>query len=284
MRMEDLDTPAVVIDRAIAEANLRRAQAYADEHGLPLRPHIKTHKLPYFARRQVEPGAIGITCQKIGEAEVMADAGLDEIFITYNILGAQKLERLMRLHGRSRISVMADSALTSTAMRRLSTKPITRCRSWSSATPARSVAASRPLRRRWTWRAHRCGARPALRRADDLSAARRRRKSTAGCLRPPGGSRRRAGGARISNGGTPDLYSAARVTSVTEHAPAPTSIPTACRWLWPRRQGRLRADRARHRRQPPDCRPRHDRCGSKALAGDPAPRPAMATSWPIPER
>ena len=105
MRVEYLDTPAIVIDRRIVEANLKRAQAHADRQGKTLRPHIKTHKLPMFAKRQLELGAIGITCQKIGEAEVMADAGIADIFIPYNIIGAPKLERLKALHGRITLSV-----------------------------------------------------------------------------------------------------------------------------------------------------------------------------------
>jgi D-serine deaminase-like pyridoxal phosphate-dependent protein len=112
MRVEDLDTPAIVIDRRLVEANLRRAQAHAGKHGLKLRPHIKTHKLPLFAQRQVELGAAGITCQKIGEAEVMADAGITDIFIPYNIIGPQKLARLKALHGRVTLSVTADSRET----------------------------------------------------------------------------------------------------------------------------------------------------------------------------
>lgn len=107
--IDDLDTPAILIDAARAEANIARAQAHADRHGLKLRPHIKTHKLPYWARKQVAAGAVGITCQKIGEAEVMADAGLADIFIPYNILGRTKLERLKALHGRVTLSVTADS-------------------------------------------------------------------------------------------------------------------------------------------------------------------------------
>ena len=74
MRIEDLDTPVPVIDLDRVEHNLTKMQAYCDRHGLRLRPHIKTHKMPAFARRQVELlGACGITCQKLGEAEVMAD-------------------------------------------------------------------------------------------------------------------------------------------------------------------------------------------------------------------
>lgn len=107
--LDDIDTPAVLIDLDRAMANIDRAQAYADRHRLALRPHIKTHKLPYFARAQVERGAVGITCQKIGEAEVMADAGLTDIFLPYNILGRDKLARLKALAGRVRLTVTADS-------------------------------------------------------------------------------------------------------------------------------------------------------------------------------
>ena len=112
MNIDDIDTPAVLVDLDKAEANLRAAQAYADAHGLPLRPHVKTHKLPRFARLQVELGAIGITAQKLGEAEAMADGGLTDIFLPYNILGAAKLDRLNNLHQRITLSVTADSAAT----------------------------------------------------------------------------------------------------------------------------------------------------------------------------
>ena len=112
LSIDDLDTPAILIDAARAEANISRAQAHADSHGLKLRPHIKTHKLPYWAKKQVAAGAVGITCQKIGEAEVMADAGLSDIFLPYNILGRAKLERLKGLHGRVTLSVTSDSRET----------------------------------------------------------------------------------------------------------------------------------------------------------------------------
>ena len=108
----ELDTPAVLIDIDRVEANLKRVQDYADSHGLKLRPHIKTHKLPRFARRAMELGAVGITVQKLGEAEVFADAGITEIFLPYNIIGSAKLARLKALHGRVNISVTADSAET----------------------------------------------------------------------------------------------------------------------------------------------------------------------------
>ncbi|RWC02177.1 D-TA family PLP-dependent enzyme [Mesorhizobium sp.] len=111
LSIDDLDTPAILIDVDRAEANIARAQAHADRHGLKFRPHIKTHKLPYWAKKQIAAGAVGITCQKIGEAEVMADAGLTDIFLPYNIVGA-KLERLKALHSRVTLSVTSDSMET----------------------------------------------------------------------------------------------------------------------------------------------------------------------------
>jgi D-serine deaminase-like pyridoxal phosphate-dependent protein len=110
--IDEIDTPAVLIDIDRVAKNIARAQAAADAAGVKLRPHIKTHKLPFFAKKQVEAGAAGITCQKIGEAEVMADAGLTDIFLPYNILGKAKLERLKALNGRIALSVTADSATT----------------------------------------------------------------------------------------------------------------------------------------------------------------------------
>ena len=102
-----------VIDEDRLTANIARAQAYMDEHGLAFRPHIKTHKLASVAAAQVAAGAVGINCQKLTEAEAFADAGFDDILITYNILGAQKLAGLRALQDRvARLSVVADSAVT----------------------------------------------------------------------------------------------------------------------------------------------------------------------------
>ena len=114
--IDDLDTPAVLVDLDRIETNLRRAQDYANEHGLRLRPHIKTHKIPEFARRQVEIGAVGITCQKLGEAEVMADAGIDDILITFNLVGRAKLHRLVALARRVHVSVTIDNAVVASEL------------------------------------------------------------------------------------------------------------------------------------------------------------------------
>jgi D-serine deaminase-like pyridoxal phosphate-dependent protein len=109
MNVGDLDTPAVLIDVDVMERNLRRLATYSSEHRLNLRPHTKTHKIPEFARRQVALSASGITVAKVGEAEVMADAGLNDILIVYPIIGEPKLRRLIGLASRVRLTVAADS-------------------------------------------------------------------------------------------------------------------------------------------------------------------------------
>jgi len=111
MRVEDLETPVPVIDLDRVEHNLAKMQAYCYQHGLRLRPHIKTHKMPAFARRQVELGACGITCQKLGEAEVMVDAGLDDILISYPLIGPAKALRLAALARRAKMTVAVDNPL-----------------------------------------------------------------------------------------------------------------------------------------------------------------------------
>ncbi len=112
MHTDDLMTPVVVIDLDRMAANIARLQDYLDAHGIANRPHIKTHKVPAIARKQLAAGAVGITCQKVSEAEAMANAGLDDIFLPYNIVGVAKLDRLMALARRIRLSVTADSAYT----------------------------------------------------------------------------------------------------------------------------------------------------------------------------
>lgn len=108
-----VDTPAVLVDLDIAEANIAKFQAHCDAHGLKLRPHIKTHKLPMLAQAQIKAGAIGITCQKVSEAEAMiADGGVGDVLITFNILGAKKLARLRALSEKVKLSVVADNSLT----------------------------------------------------------------------------------------------------------------------------------------------------------------------------
>src|ERR1700760_4109935 len=102
-------TPCAVIDMDRVERNIARIQAACDAAGVANRPHIKTHKSPLLAKLQIEAGARGITCQKLGEAEVMADAGIDDILISYNLLGEEKMARLGALQAKANMTVAADN-------------------------------------------------------------------------------------------------------------------------------------------------------------------------------
>ena len=110
MELASLDTPVATVDLDAVERNIARMQGYCDEHGLAFRPHIKTHKLPAIAHMQLRAGAVGITCQKLGEAEVMEAAGLDDILLTFPLVGAAKAERLAALAGEADVAVVGDSA------------------------------------------------------------------------------------------------------------------------------------------------------------------------------
>ncbi|MGH7366845.1 MAG: alanine racemase [Candidatus Rokuibacteriota bacterium] len=107
----ELETPAVTVHLDVMADNIRRVQARLARHGLGNRPHIKTHKIPAIGRMQMAAGAVGITCQKLGEAEVFADAKVaDDVLLTYNILGPAKKERLMALARRvRRLAVVFDN-------------------------------------------------------------------------------------------------------------------------------------------------------------------------------
>jgi D-serine deaminase-like pyridoxal phosphate-dependent protein len=108
----EFGTPAVVIDLDRVEGNVARVQAQCDRAGMANRPHIKTHKIPALAKLQIENGARGITCQKLGEAEVMADAGIDDILVSYNLIGEARAARLGQLAKRCNITVAADNPVT----------------------------------------------------------------------------------------------------------------------------------------------------------------------------
>jgi D-serine deaminase-like pyridoxal phosphate-dependent protein len=107
----DYGTPAAVIDMDRVERNIARIQATCDAAGVANRPHIKTHKSPLLAKMQIAAGAKGITCQKLGEAAVMAEAGIDDILISYNLVGEEKMARLGALQAKTNITVAADNSV-----------------------------------------------------------------------------------------------------------------------------------------------------------------------------
>lgn len=111
--IDDLDTPAMIIDLDILEKNIREMQEVCRKEDILLQVHIKTHKIPEIAHMQLRQGAVGICCQKLGEAEVMVAGGIrGNILVPYNIVGEQKLIRLVRLCKRARMTVAVDSETT----------------------------------------------------------------------------------------------------------------------------------------------------------------------------
>ncbi len=104
----DLETPVPVVDMDRLERNLARTAAYAKQHELALRPHVKTHKAPFIAERQIRSGARGLTCATPREIEVMSAAS-DDLLLAYPALGRSKLERLMNVARHARLTVALDS-------------------------------------------------------------------------------------------------------------------------------------------------------------------------------
>jgi D-serine deaminase-like pyridoxal phosphate-dependent protein len=104
-----IDTPALVVDETIMHTNIAEMAAMAKSFGVNLRPHIKTHKTPEIAKLQIANGAVGLTCAKLGEAEVMADAGLNDLLIAYPFFGELKIKRLLALMEKARVIVSIDS-------------------------------------------------------------------------------------------------------------------------------------------------------------------------------
>lgn len=110
-QIQQLETPCLVIDVDLAEKNIRRMQEAADKAGCRLRPHIKTHKMPLFAQRQIAVGARGITCAKVSEAEVMADDGVEDIFIAYPMIGTFRIRRAVSLAKKIKRLILAIDSL-----------------------------------------------------------------------------------------------------------------------------------------------------------------------------
>jgi len=108
MDVADIDTPALCLDIEVVEANVKRMADYFRDSPVRLRPHSKTHKSPTLARMQLEAGAIGITCAKLGEAEVMVAAGIHDVLIANQIVGPTKIARLVNLAAHSQVMVAVD--------------------------------------------------------------------------------------------------------------------------------------------------------------------------------
>ena len=110
MHKTELDTPALLIDLDKMEANIETMANYFSTVNADLRPHVKTHKTPIIAHKQIAAGAIGVTCAKLGEAEAVIHAGIRDVLIANQIVGAQKIARLINLAKHSEIMVAVDNA------------------------------------------------------------------------------------------------------------------------------------------------------------------------------
>jgi len=212
-------TPQPVIDEDRLTANIARVQSYMDAHGLNFRPHIKTHKIPAVAEAQRQAGAKGINCQKITEAEVFADAGFDDILITFNILGADKLARLAELNDRvSGLKVVADSAVTVDGLAHhfAGRKPLTvlvECDTGAGRCGVQTPAEAKMLARRIAGsNALTFGGLMTYPKAGSEAATEAFFAATLTGLKTE-----RIDCPIVSNGGTPSLFSAHLVTSATEH-------------------------------------------------------------------
>lgn len=118
MNYRELSTPALAIDLDVVDRNLDRMAKLCREQGVGLRPHAKTHKTPEVAKMQVDRGAVGLTVAKVGEAEVMAGAGLDDILVAFPIYGAEKLRRLAQLAKTRRLLLSLDNEATAQELSR----------------------------------------------------------------------------------------------------------------------------------------------------------------------
>jgi 3-hydroxy-D-aspartate aldolase len=108
MPVHDVDTPALLVDLDSFERNLRHMAQQVATAAAALRPHSKTHKCPAIALQQIALGAVGVCCQKVSEAEAMVDGGVHDVLISNEIVGSQKISRLMALARRARITVCVD--------------------------------------------------------------------------------------------------------------------------------------------------------------------------------
>src|SRR3989454_8783384 len=108
--IEEIDTPALLLDLDVMERNIARMAAAFRGLTAKLRPHAKTHKTPLIAHKQLAAGAIGITCAKLGEAEIMVEGGIRDILIANQIVGPHKISRLVGLARHADLIVAVDDA------------------------------------------------------------------------------------------------------------------------------------------------------------------------------
>ncbi len=109
IKITEIDTPSIIVDLNLVEENIKKMQDFANDNNVSMRPHSKTNKSPYWAQKQVNAGAIGICCAKLGEAEMMAEGGIKEILIPNQIVTEQKINRLVEVNKKSKVMVAVEN-------------------------------------------------------------------------------------------------------------------------------------------------------------------------------
>jgi len=122
LNVQEYDTPALILDIEAAERNIKRMGEYFRGKKVHLRPHVKVHKSPFLAQKQIAAGAPGITCAKLSEAEVMANAGIDDILIANQIVGPYKLKRLAYFSKQCKVRVLVDDIANAREMSKFATE------------------------------------------------------------------------------------------------------------------------------------------------------------------
>ena len=110
MPLTEVDTPALLVDLDAFEHNLDKLADEVNTSGLRLRPHAKTHKCAVIGQQQVARGAVGLCCQKVSEAEAMVNGGITDVLVSNQVVGKRKINRLMSIAGRAKVSVCVDDA------------------------------------------------------------------------------------------------------------------------------------------------------------------------------
>src|SRR5690349_23106140 len=110
MPLAEVDTPALILDLDVFEANLKRLKESLAGTNVKVRPHAKSHKCPQIAMRQMALGAVGVCCQKVSEAEAMVEGGVPDVLVANEVVGTVKLRRLAALAKQARVAVCADDA------------------------------------------------------------------------------------------------------------------------------------------------------------------------------
>ena len=139
MSVDEVDTPALIIDLDAFERNLDRMAAAARDLGVGLRAHAKTHKSPIIAAQQIARGAVGQCCQKVGEAEILVAGGVADVLVSNQVIGARKIDRVAALARQAVVRVCVDDAQNVDDLAAAAPTSAAPCRRWWKSMSAQSL-------------------------------------------------------------------------------------------------------------------------------------------------